>query len=494
MSLIPLQLPPGIYRNGTDFEGSNRWRDANLIRWHDGSMRPIGGWTSRATTGATISGVCRGMVGWVDNSDNSNLAIGTNTNLYYVSESGVATDITPTGFTTGSSNATVNTGYGGNFYGTANYGQTRPSSGVYQEVTTWSLDNWGEYLIAMTPDDGKLYEWQLNTSNVASAITNAPVDNRAMVVTEERFIFALGAGGNPRKVQWCDRENNTDWTPSATNEAGDFELQTTGAIMCGVRMRGRTLIVTDNDAHIATYQGPPFVYGFERVGTACGSASRKSLVAIDEGAFWMGRREFYMFDGSVAKEVPCDVSDYVFDDINEDQITKVYAVHNSQFGEIWWFYPSANSNENDRYVVFDYKEGHWEIGTLERTAGIDNGVFRNPIWIDSSNDIYNHETGYTHSGSTVFAESGPISLGNGDNIMRVNKLIPDERTQGQVQAKFKTRFYPNDTETTHGAYTLTNPTSVRFSGRQIRIRLEGTGNDNWRAGVMRVEARPGGTR
>ncbi len=494
MSLIPLQLPPGIYRNGTDFEGSNRWRDANLVRWHDGSMRPVGGWTSRATTGATISGICRGMLGWVDNSDNSNLAIGTNTNLYYVSESGTATDITPTGFTTGLASATVNTGYGGNFYGTANYGRTRPSSGVYQEVNTWSLDNWGEYLIAMTPDDGKIYEWTLNPSNVASAITNAPVDNRAMIVTEERFIFALGADGNPRKVQWCDRENNTDWTPSATNEAGDFELQTTGAIMCGVRMRGRTLIITDNDAHIATYQGPPFVYGFERVGTACGAASRKSLVAIDEGAFWMGRREFYMFDGSVAKEVPCEVSDYVFDDINEDQITKVYAVHNSQFGEIWWFYPSANSNENDRYVVFDYKEGHWEIGTIERTAGIDNGVFRNPIWIDSSNDVYNHETGYTHSGSTVFAESGPISLGNGDNIMRVNKLIPDERTQGQVQAKFKTRFYPNDTETTYGAYTLANPTSVRFSGRQIRMRLESTGNDNWRVGVMRVEARPGGTR
>jgi len=494
MSLIPLQLPPGIYRNGTDFEGSNRWRDANLVRWHDGSMRPVGGWTSRATTGATISGICRGMLGWVDNSDNSNLAIGTNTNLYYVSESGTATDITPTGFTTGSASATVNTGYGGNFYGTANYGRTRPSSGVYQEVNTWSLDNWGEYLIAMTPDDGKIYEWTLNPSNVASAITNAPVDNRAMIVTEERFIFALGADGNPRKVQWCDRENNTDWTPSATNEAGDFELQTTGAIMCGVRMRGRTLIITDNDAHIATYQGPPFVYGFERVGTACGAASRKSLVAIDEGAFWMGRREFYMFDGSVAKEVPCEVSDYVFDDINEDQITKVYAVHNSQFGEIWWFYPSANSNENDRYVSLDYKEGHWEIGTIERTAGIDNGVFRNPIWIDSSNDVYNHETGYTHSGSTVFAESGPISLGNGDNIMRVNKLIPDERTQGQVQAKFKTRFYPNDTETTYGAYTLANPTSVRFSGRQIRMRLESTGNDNWRAGVMRVEARPGGRR
>ena len=121
-----------------------------------------------------------------------------------------------------------------------------------------------------------------------------------MLVTEERFVFALGAGGNPRKVQWSDREANTVWTPSATNEAGDMELQTTGRIMCGTPMRGRTLILTDNDAHVATYSGPPFVYGFERVGTACGISSRKALVSIDEGAFWMGHRGFFTFDGSVA--------------------------------------------------------------------------------------------------------------------------------------------------------------------------------------------------
>ena len=494
MSLIPLKLPPGIYRNGTDFEGSNRWHDASLVRWHDGSMRPVGGWASRAVTGDTISGTCRGMLGWVDNSDNSNLAVGTHTNLYYVNESGTTYDITPSGFITGEGSSTQNTGYGGNYYGLDGYGDERDSTGAFQEVTTWSLDNWGEYLVGCTPKDGKLYEWQLDTATPAAAITNSPLYNRGMVVTEERFIFALGAGGNPRKVAWCDREDNTVWTPSATNEAGDFELQTTGQIMGGIRMRGRTLIVTDNDAHIATYQGPPFVYGFERVGTACGAASRKSIVAIDEGAFWMGKREFYMFDGSVAKEVPCDVSDYVFDDINHDQITKVYAVHNSQFGEVWWFYPSAGSNENDKYVAFDYKEGHWEIGSIDRTAAIDNGVFNSPIWIDASNNLYNHETGYTHGSQVPYAESGPISLGNGDNIMKVNKLIPDERTQGQVQAKFKTRQYPNGVETEHGAYTLSNPTDVRFSGRQVRLRLEGTGNDNWRAGVMRIEARPGGKR
>jgi hypothetical protein len=316
-----------------------------------------------------------------------------------------------------------------------------------------------------------------------------------MLVTEERFVFALGAGGNPRKVQWCDKEANTVWTPAVTNEAGDMELQTTGQIMCGVRVKGRTLILTDNDAHTATYISPPFVYSFERVGTACGVASRKALVAVDDGAFWMGKKGFYTYDGSSAKQLPCEALDYVFDDINTSQISKVYAVHNSQHGEIWWFYPSADNLENNRYVALDYKEGHWSVGVLERTAGVDQGVFDRPIWADDDGNLYNQETGYTHNGSSKpFAESGSISLGNGDQIMRVTNLIPDEKTQGDVEVTFKTRFYPNDTETTHGTYTLGNPTDVRFSGRQLRMKIQGATNNDWRSGIMRIEARTGGRR
>ena len=188
------------------------------------------------------------------------------------------------------------------------------------------------------------------------------------------------------------------------------------------------------------------------------------------------------------------VADYVFDDLNTAQKTKVYAVHNSQFGEIWWFYPSGSSNENDRYVTLDYKEGHWATGTLDRTAAVDQGVFTNPIFADASGNLYNHEKGYTHGSVKPFAESGPISLGNGDNIMKVTSLIPDERVQGEVKVTFKTRLHPNSTETNHGEVVLTNPTDVRFQGRQIRMKVQGAGNTNWRSGVMRVEATPGGRR
>ena len=491
--LIPLQLPPGVHANGTEFESSNRWREASLVRWHDGSMRPVGGWTVRKPSAFTYAP--RAMIAYLDNDSDEHMAAGTYDKLYYVNPALTVTDITPSsGFTSGSLNGALNLGYGGGFMGSTNYGRAPTSSGVYAEATTWSLDTWGEYLLGVSSTDGKLLEWQGNPSANAAVVANAPVDNLAMVVTEERFVFCLGAGGNPRKVAWSDKENNTLWSAAATNEAGDMELQTNGQIMCGVRMRGATLILTSEDAHLATYSGAPFVYGFQRVGTACGIASRKAAVAIDEGAFWMGKKGFYTFNGSTATEISCEVADYVFDDLNPSQVSKVYAVHNSQFGEIWWFYPSASANENDRYVTFDYKEGHWATGVIDRTAGVDQGIFVNPIWSDASGNLYNQETGYTHGSVKPYAESGSISLGNGDTIMKVSKLIPDERTQGQVEVTFKTRFHPNDSETSHGAYTLSNPTDVRFTGRQVRVKIQGTANDNWRSGIMRIDAVPGGRR
>jgi len=434
------------------------------------------------------------MHGWRSNDESNNIAVGTYNKLYYVSSSGIVNDITPAGLTAGRENAEQNVGYGGGFYDVGTYSTPRTPTATYLPATTWSLDNWGEYLVACSIDDGKLYEWQLDIATNAAVISNAPTDNRGLIVTEERFLFALGADGNGRKVQWCDREDNTLWTPAANNEAGGIELQTSGSIMTAIRVRGRTLILTDADAHIATYQGPPYVYGFERIGSACGTDSPRSLVAVDQNAFWMGQKGFFMFNGSIPMELNCDVSDYIFRDINTNQISKVYGVHNARFSEIWWFYPSEGSVENDRYVTYDYKDQIWAFGTLSRTSAIDIGILRYPVWADANGDLYFHEYAFNHRGDRVFVESGPISLGNGDQVMKVNKLIPDELTQGQVTTTFKTRFYPNAEESEHGPYTMDNPTSVRFTGRQVRMRIDTESSGDWRVGVMRIEASPGGGR
>ena len=499
MALIPLDIPAGFYRNGTDYEQSNRWRDGSLVRWRDNSLRPIGGWQERKTSFSTNP--VRGMHTWEAQNGNAWLAGGSHSELVVMTGSGTLADITPTDLATGRESAVINSGYGGGTYGYGLYGQ--PIQGneesVPQEATTWALDNWntdlGDLLFAVHYDDGRLLEWDLVASN-ATAVSGAPTDNLSMFVTEERFVFCLGAGGDPRKVQWSDREDPYTWNPVNENEAGYIKLQTSGQIMQGVRTKGQSLILTDTDAHTARYLGPPYVYGFERVGTSCGAISRKSAADTSAGVFWMGQRGFFAFDGNSVQELPCQVHDYVFDDFNTVQQSKVWAFTNGQFGEVWWFYCSSDSTEIDRYVAYDYKEGHWLIGNLARTSGVARGVFRYPFMAghNADSDIYDHEVGYNYDGATRFAETGPISIGAGDQIAKVTKVISDEKTQGDVNLTFKTRFHPNDTERTYGPYDPANPTSVRFSGRQFRMRVEGQEPTKWRVGTMRVDAVSGGRR
>ena len=488
---IPVKLPPGLYRNGTDLDASGRWRDGNLVRWRDDSLRPVGGWADRIPVFG--SEPVRSMHTWQDNSGSRWIVGGSANELTVATAAGAVSDITPVGLAAGLPDATIVDGYGAGAYGAGLYGTPRIGLSNFTEATTWSLDNFGELLIATSVADGKIYEWGLDTSSVATVIAAAPTQCLGAVVTEERFLFALGAGGNPRRVQWCDREDFDTWTPEATNEAGDFELQTNGQIMAGIRARGQTLILTNIDAHTATYIGPPFVYGFERAGTACGVVSRSAVAVVDEGAFWMGPRGFFAFAGSNVTELKCDVFDYVFGSINRSQISKVWAHSNSQFGEIWWFYPSGSSNEIDSYVVFNYKTGWWATGNLQRTSGVDRGVFTNPMMMDLGNVLYDHETGLLAAG-LAYCETGPISLGAGDQNMTVNNLIPDEGMEGNVRAVFKTRHYPNTDEYSYGPYAMDAPTSVRFTGRQVRMRVEAATVSDWRVGTFRLDAQMRGKR
>ena len=491
MAYIPLQIPPGVYKNGTDYQSKGRWNYANLVRWFEGTIRPVGGWRKRTTD--QLAGKARGFINWRDNSNNRRIAIGTHTKLYHLSESNALTDITPTSFTTGDADAVLKIGYGYSTYGSFAYGVPRPDTGSFTAATTWSLDTWGEYLVGCSSKDGKLVEWQLNTANDAVAITNAPTGNIGLITTQERFLFALGAGGNPRKVQWCDQENNTVWTAAATNQAGDFELTTIGSLMCAKRTRGATILFTDVDVHVATYIGPPYVYSFERIGSSCGVISKQAVAATDNSCIWMSNSGFWIYDGFV-KPLASDVGDYVFTNLNTQQSSKVYSVHLSTYGEIWWFYPSSASNENDSYVTYNYREGHWAIGTLDRTCGTDRGIFSNPLLVSSDGYIYEHEVGYAYDSQTLFAESGPIELGAGDRVLSLNGLVPDEKTLGDVKARFATKFYPTGTKYNYGPYTMANPTSFRITGRQIAVKLEGNTLSDWRVGTIRFDGKLGSLR
>ena len=492
MPLLSIAPPPGVVKNGTELQQANSWSDANLVRWYEGSLQPIGGWRARTTT--QMTGAVRKIIAYLDYSRNRRTVAGSHSKLFFIAEDNTVTDITPVGFTAGSADAVQNLGYGGLTWNLSTWNTPRPDSGTYTPATTWSLDTFGQFVIGCSTADGKLYQWENNPSNVAAVLSNAPTDNNAVFVTEERFVVALGAGNIGNKVQFSDQEASNTWTPAATNQAGSFTLATNGSLMQGVRLRGESLLLTDVDAHTMRFQGPPFVYGFQQAGTGCGVISANSCVVADGAAFWMGNNGFHAYNGSV-QTLRSSVGDFVFNNINLNQRSKIFGVLNSQYSEIVWFYPSESNNENDSYVSYNYRTNIWQIGTLARTAGFDVGAFRYPNYVTTDGYIYEHEVGNSYdTDSVVFAETGPVQIGNGDNVMVARSLIPDEQTQGDVTATFKTRFFPNGTETSHGPFDMANPTSVRFQGRQVQMRVTGNVQTSWRVGTMRLDVVAGSKR
>lgn len=492
MTLIPIKLPAGFHANGTELESAGRWRDGSLVRWDGGSIRPMRGSRLRATTSLTAP---RAALTWQDNSATRWIAAADYNSLNVITSGGVVYDITPASLVAGIKDAAINTGFGGGFYGTDTYGSPRVDAGNYSEATTWSLDTWGQYLIACSTADGRLLQWQLNTAADAVPIANAPTDCVGLLSTEERFIFALGAGGDPRKVAWCDQEDNTLWTAASTNQAGSQILQTAGQLMCGVRAQGQAVILTDVDAFRSVYVGPPFVQQFERIGSACGVISRKAVSSTDGGVFWMGQQGFYQYNGANVSTIPCDVLDHVFSDINPAQVSKIWSVSQGQHNEVWWFYPSASSIEIDSYVAYDYSNGVWLIGKLPRTCGVDRGVFKYPLLMNNGGDLIDHEVGFARYDTPVvpFVESAPYQIG-GDRVMHLTSMIPDERNQGDVTVTISTNLYPNGDTQSFGPYVMTNPVDLRVSGRDLKFRIDASITDDWRVGVMRVDGVQGGRR
>jgi hypothetical protein len=322
-----------------------------------------------------------------------------------------------------------------------------------------------------------------------------------VLVTEERHLVAFGADGNPRKVAWSDQEDNTTWTAAATNAAGDLELVSPGIYQASRRMPGQILIWTDADLHVMQYIGPPFIYSIQRAGEG-GIVGPNAHMAFGNVCVWMGPRGFWTFDGTI-RPLQSEVNDYVFGDINLFQGVKITAAHINELGEIWWFYPSRNALENDRYVIWNYRENHWSIGNLPRTAWADAGAFTRPIAAGVDGFLYQHEDGWTDNGATrvgqVFARSAVLEIGNGDQVVSVVQLIPDgcPNVPTCTQVAFDLQFTPTGPAAPVGPYTFNRPdgyADARFTARQARLLVEATQDAPFRFGTLRLESRMGGRR
>lgn len=624
--LLPIKIPPGLVIAGTNYQSKGHWVNANLIRFFERSIRPVGGWELIYDIGEPA----RGIHAWRSNDSAGRLIIGTADSVFAYANGNI-TDITPGTFGAPDPDpdppAYVPSSYGVGSYGVGKYGSNRvivpPATPTDDSIplqadddATWVFDNFGEIPLGVMSSDGKIRSWSLEEDENFEIISDLAPDCRALVVTPERFVLALGAStrsqgflvlgslpldgeevvidattytfktaittaagdvdigatiedsltnlvaainqasgagtlygddtimnpaviatpnlgslglivsarvsgsigdgivlttnvtdgqwttvatsdgeGSPCNVRWPSQESLTDWTPTADNTAGDFPLASVGRAMNGKRMPRETLIWTDADLHAAIYVGGTVVYTFEWRGDKCGAISPNSMAVVGDTAYWMGDNGFFRYDGAVSS-IPCDVHDYVFRKLNKQKSQRVYAVSVSQYGEMWWYYPADDSEEVNAYVVYNYKENHWNVGTLARTAGVDRGVFLVPIKVGPDGKIWKHETGLDNPGADpIYVESGPVEIEEGNNVWMVRRLVPDEANLGAVSVYVAASFWPTDALTFIGPLSPLAPTPIRLTGRQMSFKLQETedGSD-FRIGVWRVDAAACGER
>ena len=418
-------------------------------------------------------------------------------------------------------------GWGTGTWGASTWNTPRSSSNVTLEARNWSLDNFGENLIA-TVLNGGAFEWKpsLGTSTRAVEITNAPTKSRiSLVSTPDRHLLFMGTqptigGTNPQDdllIRFSSQEDINTYQPTAENTAGSLRIADGSRIVAAERSRGQILVWTDTSLHALQFIGPPFTFGLRQLGQNCGIIGSHAGVDINGVSYWMSQDSFFLFDGYV-KKLPCTVEQFIFNNINQTGSENAFAGHNGEFNEIMWFYPRTGSNEINAIVAYNYLEGTWWTGTLDRTTWIDREVYDNPVasdylptttannetilgLTDGATQMFLHETGNNGDGAaiTAFVKSGVVQIGEGNDFSFVSKLIPDiEDQEGVLNAKLEFKNYPNNSVSVTKTVSFEDDTdfvSLRGRGREFTVNVvSNTTGTAWRLGTQRFDIQPDGRR
>jgi hypothetical protein len=487
------------------------WWDGNLVRWNDdGVLEPVGGWQSLYTNTSHTEPI-RELFSWSDNNAIAYMAAGSlDVATVRKITDGTTYDVTPTDLTSVPSGAT---GFGSGSFGVGRFGldSSNNSAGGSDNkfaVGYWTFDSWGENLIAVHSNDGRLLEWDPGSpTGDLTPVTNAPIGNRLCITTDERHLMVMGGANSPRRVKWSSREDNTIWTASSTNSAGGWELDTTGEILAAIKVPQGILVATDIDVHLIEYIGPPNYYSRRLITDETGIVGPKAIAPIPNGAIIAGLHAFWMFNGGMYK-MPCSVSDYVFKLGNMNQPLGCFMGVNEPNQEVWFFHPALGEVEASRFASYRYGGGvqWWSKGILVRTAWL------NPNWGDRpvaalGNDIYEHERGWTDDGADreVYAESGAVELSNGSTLMAAKRVfhdtvLPRDYVPGSplpYELEFNIARAPQGTERTYGPVSLNvaqGYTTLRFKARQMSIKIVETIAGQWGFGKARIAVKPVGKR
>ena len=430
------------------------------------------------------------------------------------------------------------------------WGEASLSQTLSIDPASWSLDNFGQQLIA-TIKNGRSFSWNPITANTnalqtrATLISNAPTASVMSLVSDrDRHLFmfgtetTIGSQNTQDKlfIRFSDQEDITDYTPTSINTAGSFRLDSGTKIVGAVQGKDYTFVLTDTAAYVIQFVGPPFTFSVRQVGSNCGAIGQHSIKYVNGALYWIGESGgFFVYDGTV-KALPCLVEDFVFKTtgdnlgINYDASEEVYAGLNHLYEEITWFYAKAGSSQVDRCVTYNYQNGTWTTGSLARTTWIDASLYDVPYAteFESNNTptfptiqgvtntngasiFYAHETGIDEvdfqgnkTAIPAFIQSGDFDLaveGDGQMFMSMRRFVPDFKTlTGDAQITIKLRDYPTDTATSSplGPFTITSSTNkvdTRARSRFASLRIANTSTDqNWRYGTFRADIQPDGMR
>jgi hypothetical protein len=422
-------------------------------------------------------------------------------------------------------------GWGAGTWSRTSWG-TKANINVQSEILRlWQHDNFGEDLVFNIRDGGIYY---FDTSgglsnravplNELTGATDAPTVAKQVIVSDvDRHVIAFGAnplGSNiqdPLLIRFSDQENPAEWRPTTINTAGDLRIGSGTSIVQAVETRQQILVFTDVTLHTMQYIGPPYTFGINRISENITIRSPNSAVAVGDKVYWMGVDQFYVYQGQV-QQLNCSVKEKVLTDINGEQSEKITVGVNSGFHEVWWFYPSKNSANLDKYVVYNYDQDIWYYGTLNRTAWMDRGVTDYPLAAGTDGHLYFHEFGFDdNSGAApasidAYIQSAPIDLGDGETFSYVRKLIPDLTFRGSTNPS-PTAVYTIDAFNYNGGLQVSSDTAnitktsaipveqytekvdLRVRGRAIAMKISSSQvGTTWRTGLNRLDIRPDGKR
>ena len=424
----------------------------------------------------------------------------------------------------------VGSGWSAGFWGRGTWSSAADVSVPGANLRLWSQDNFGENLV-FNVRGGGIYYWTVSSGvtsrgvNITS-LTNqsAPViANQVLVSERDRHVVAFGCDPesnpgvqDPLIIRFSSQESVTDWQTRADNTAGELRIGTGSYIVGAVQTKQQIVVFTDIAMYTMQYIGPPYTFGLTEVSSNISIAGQNAAISTGDSVYWMGTGQFYMYNGTVT-QMPCSVKEYVFSDINIYQLAKVAAASNAAFAEIWWFYPSATSEVNDKYVVFNYESNIWYYGTMSRTAWHDNAFAGLPIAAAQDGYIYYQESGLNDGSGDVpvplnaYIESSVVDIGEGDQFMFASRIIPDitfrnSTTEPTATFTIKARNYPGGnyfgTSNNSVVSTATVPVQlfteqsfIRVRGRSVALRVESNQvNTAWRLGSPRLDVRPDGRR